>query len=283
MPVDFGEVTSGNLACGTQVFSLNGGVPAGVPSVFWTLTPSHLFTVSSGSGTSVTPQIIGSGQGTLTFFLNSPCGNVEFAKKVFWAGLPPAPKLFILYGGRQITQEPLVAPPDGFVCYRGSTRFKADNLQLNAGVTSFEWIIGCGNVVQTLNVLNSSTRGVMWFDIGSCTETIIRVRARNACGVSAWTDLPLTFMECQMMRPSPQYSNDIVISPNPTSDFLNLDLPKSEQGYQIQLSDLQGKFLFFDKINEEKYKLDLQNYPSGIYILHLNDGDKISIHKIVKQ
>ncbi|TAG46562.1 MAG: T9SS C-terminal target domain-containing protein [Cytophagia bacterium] len=49
------------------------------------------------------------------------------------------------------------------------------------------------------------------------------------------------------------------------------------------MKDLQGKFLFSDKTNEEKYKLDLQNYPSGIYILHLNNGEKTTIHKIIKQ
>ncbi|TAG02144.1 MAG: T9SS C-terminal target domain-containing protein [Cytophagia bacterium] len=52
---------------------------------------------------------------------------------------------------------------------------------------------------------------------------------------------------------------------------------------ELKLKDLQGKVILTDKTNEEKYKLDLQNYPSGIYILHLNNGEKTAIHKIVKQ
>ncbi len=92
-----------------------------------------------------------------------------------------------------------------------------------------------------------------------------------------------------------QYSNIEPISrssvetvtayPNPTKDYVNVQVPASWMLLQpaLQLFDAGGKLLSSISISSTTTKIALQNYPSGHYILRLSAGGTIKNISIIKQ
>ncbi|UON81239.1 T9SS type A sorting domain-containing protein [Dyadobacter chenwenxiniae] len=77
------------------------------------------------------------------------------------------------------------------------------------------------------------------------------------------------------------YTNSLVVSPNPSSDFveIKLDLPVAIKSWN--LVDIKGRVV---RRNETKLTLDISNLASGEYIVEIltENGDVIS-RKLVKQ
>lgn len=92
-----------------------------------------------------------------------------------------------------------------------------------------------------------------------------------------------------------QYSNIAPISrssvetvtayPNPTKDFVNVQVPASWLSLQptIQLFDAGGKLLSSIIISDATTKITLNNYPSGNYILRISAGGTTKNISIIKQ
>ena len=73
--------------------------------------------------------------------------------------------------------------------------------------------------------------------------------------------------------------NKIKVYPNPTSDFVNIDLGNSHQAnVNIDLFDISGKKVesvnSLNKINDNIYKLNTSNLASGTYILKIRIDNK---------
>lgn len=75
------------------------------------------------------------------------------------------------------------------------------------------------------------------------------------------------------------YSDIAQIYPNPVIDFLYLKAPINSQ---VNIYDLLGNEIYNSIINNNIYKIDFQNYPSGIYIVQLKDKNINKTIKIVK-
>jgi uncharacterized delta-60 repeat protein len=79
-----------------------------------------------------------------------------------------------------------------------------------------------------------------------------------------------------------------MVYPNPTADFVLLKNLSSEVFTDLKLSDATGKVLklinnaSFDS-NEAELRIDLHQYPGGIYFLTAQNGKFTMTHKIVKQ
>lgn len=79
-----------------------------------------------------------------------------------------------------------------------------------------------------------------------------------------------------------------IVYPNPTSDFILLKSSQSEVFTDLKLSDATGKVLTITKnapidSNEGELRIDMQHYPSGIYLLTAHNGKFTIMHKVVKQ
>jgi len=72
----------------------------------------------------------------------------------------------------------------------------------------------------------------------------------------------------------------ILITPNPTSDFVNI---QCELNSEIRLINLIGETLQTVKSSQEIIKLDLLNLDKGIYILEIRNQEKIFTQKLIKQ
>ncbi|TAH30037.1 MAG: T9SS C-terminal target domain-containing protein [Cytophagales bacterium] len=201
--------------------------------------------------------------------------------------------------GRPILNNPsteILAGGDGRYCFNQCTIGKdfylsPYNMNDFQGTSDILWTIspqpagliltGNGQVCTLKPACNGTPTGLYTlraFARNNCGNTLIELRSvriiigTTSCGGGVFRTAIVSSTD-----------EAISISPNPAQDFSTINLPKSEQGYQIQLSDLQGKVILTDKTNEEKYKLELKNYPSGIYILHLNNGEKTTIHNLQRQ
>ena len=73
---------------------------------------------------------------------------------------------------------------------------------------------------------------------------------------------------------------EIMIYPNPTTDFVTLELPSSEE-LSVQIYDLTGRVVFENQFSGPLVKLDLSAFESGTYLVHV-EGDH-QLKRLVKQ
>lgn len=65
------------------------------------------------------------------------------------------------------------------------------------------------------------------------------------------------------------------ISPNPASGAAWITLPLSDKSYQLQLTDLQGRMVFYDlSVKGGKYELKSANLSNGVYIGEIRHPEK---------
>lgn len=72
-----------------------------------------------------------------------------------------------------------------------------------------------------------------------------------------------------------------ILFPNPASDFLSFRQFSGNTGV-LTLSDLSGRILREETIQDELTSLDVQALPSGLYLLRFTQGDKTECLRFVK-
>lgn len=77
-------------------------------------------------------------------------------------------------------------------------------------------------------------------------------------------------------------SNEITIYPNPTRDIITIDASSNYENMSFEVYDITGKLILTQQSLKASKQIDLSALNSGIYFLHLTDGDSIAIHKIIK-
>ncbi|MDF1675660.1 MAG: T9SS type A sorting domain-containing protein [Vicingaceae bacterium] len=77
----------------------------------------------------------------------------------------------------------------------------------------------------------------------------------------------------------------VKVFPNPTTDFVNISLSKSNNNYSYQLYSIDGQLIEENNsINENSIKLNLSDYNAGVYFVNLySNGEMIHSHKLFKQ
>jgi len=68
------------------------------------------------------------------------------------------------------------------------------------------------------------------------------------------------------------------VFPNPVVDYLTFE---SKENYHIELLTIGGNLLY--RIDSRNVLIRMDNYPQGIYLLKISDGENIHIRKIVKR
>jgi endoglucanase len=79
--------------------------------------------------------------------------------------------------------------------------------------------------------------------------------------------------------------NNIKIAPNPTNNFAKVTLPQEAGINQILLHDVSGRVLLQKNIekNITDYNLDLNNLPTGIYMVDFKSDYNVWTKKVVKE
>lgn len=73
------------------------------------------------------------------------------------------------------------------------------------------------------------------------------------------------------------------IYPNPSTDEFTIQLNKIGLINTMTLKNMVGKVIFKSKIKNDKTKLRMSNYLSGIYFVEIQTDNNIEIHKIIKK
>ena len=72
------------------------------------------------------------------------------------------------------------------------------------------------------------------------------------------------------------------IYPNPTSDYLSIN-SITNNPYQIHLFDTNGK-LILEKVDlQQNTRIDIHNFPSGIYFIQIQQEGNTYTEKIIIQ
>ena len=117
------------------------------------------------------------------------------------------------------------------------------------------------------------------FDNGDCYEDVVITdfKGYTLCGNQ------LTLRD--LHKNKAKQANELIISPNPVLDFVNIEFPEiTEFGY-LDLVTLTGKVIIRKELvkGQSYYKLDMSNMVSGAYIVKVKNSQKTFIKKFVKQ
>ena len=70
--------------------------------------------------------------------------------------------------------------------------------------------------------------------------------------------------------------------PNPTADLLNIKLPNQTSPVDIQLVDVNGQVVYErNTVTGDELSIDVSGYRSGVYVLVLESGGKVTKRKVV--
>jgi hypothetical protein len=86
--------------------------------------------------------------------------------------------------------------------------------------------------------------------------------------------------------PATQREMDIRVYPNPSNGTFNLELPNTDQKVRIVVTDVSGKTVAIENLDEnhsQTIKLNLQNVSQGVYMLHVTNGDQVYRTKLMIQ
>ncbi|MEO7976543.1 T9SS type A sorting domain-containing protein [Flavobacterium sp.] len=75
------------------------------------------------------------------------------------------------------------------------------------------------------------------------------------------------------------------VYPNPTSNWLVLEIKNSViENVNYQLFDLNGRLILNEKINSETTTINLEQFPSAVYLLKVLENNKeVKTFKIIKK
>ena len=119
---------------------------------------------------------------------------------------------------------------------------------------------------------------------GSCTQTFPTgdVRTNDPNGYAVVDDLMLVY-DTPTSVDDEFTKKDIIAFPNPTTGLINLKIREIGVDANIQLFDLVGNKLMEKSAESDVEQIDLKNFSSGVYFLHITKDMKKKTIKIVKQ
>ncbi len=118
----------------------------------------------------------------------------------------------------------------------------------------------------------------------SCTKTLPTgdVFTNDPNGYAVVDDLKLVY-DTPTSVDDEFTKKDIIAFPNPTTGLVNLKISEIGADANIQLFDLVGNKLMEKSVESHVEQIDLENFSSGVYFLHITKDMKKKTIKIVKQ
>jgi uncharacterized repeat protein (TIGR02543 family) len=71
------------------------------------------------------------------------------------------------------------------------------------------------------------------------------------------------------------------VYPNPTDGLLTLSFA-TPGAYRITIADMSGKALLRQSVADPTYLIDISGYPAGVYLLTIDDGNRQSTIRVIK-
>lgn len=261
------EVTNEFLLCSTNKSVTLTNSPSG--TITWSTSPSNLTYPSSGSGNPASIRqatSIRTGYCTLTFTL-STCGNASYTieSDQFWVG----------------KFESTVVTGTAPVCHNSLYVYTAHPPGGHSSSYSYSWTYPSGwyyysqwtsNIHLQTPILSSNM-----------TYGPVRASITNECGASGYSGITT--------YPAYDCGGYYMVSPNPGSEYLELDFAEDEENnLKASRADVELFVTIFDKVGIAKQSCDVRNLPhrfdtsklpNGNYIINIVDKDHIESIQVI--
>ncbi len=135
---------------------------------------------------------------------------------------------------------------------------------LNAGShTTYDW--STGSATSTIQVTATGNYSVIVTNAEGCTGTdAIQVTVESCAGID-------------------ELAMDVNIFPNPTQGTVYVTFGTALNNASIQLMDMAGKIIFQQAdFNGDQLTLDLSNHAAGVYMVNIQQDEKVSQYRIAK-
>ncbi|MDH5368180.1 MAG: zinc-dependent metalloprotease [Cyclobacteriaceae bacterium] len=222
--------------------------------------------VSSGQGTT-TATVKGnsstfSGYTDVHVHVTSPTGDFCLTTPV-WVGVPPKPTYITGF------TSPCIGNLEYYDCSPSTT------------ATSYQWSLdplGSGWSIQSQIGTSASVR------IGE-SQSYIRVKASNSCGVSGLKYILVTGDDCSggggiqlVFSPNPTNSESIgiqVIEPNTSASTIG-----KETTYNLNIFDENGVNVYKENSTNRNFRIN-KSLKTGVYIVNVNNGQSVVTERLV--
>ncbi len=263
-PATISGQTTGLCSQTSKVYSI--AAVNGATSYTWTVPTGA--TISAGQGsTSITVNFSSTfSTGNICVRANSSCGNSANACLAV-SGTPAMPAI--------INGPAAVCSKQKNVSY---------SIAAVPGSTSYTWTVP----PQATIVSGQNTPNIV-VSFGTKTGNIT-VKANNPCGSSAVKTLAITFAGClrgdveETPLTIPTAATKDLLYPNPTNGPTNISLIAEKGMYNMQLTDVTGKTVYFKRVNYDGNNIttDFGFLPKGVYILKVYNEGLVKVFRVVR-
>ncbi|MDD4148960.1 MAG: T9SS type A sorting domain-containing protein, partial [Bacteroidales bacterium] len=77
-----------------------------------------------------------------------------------------------------------------------------------------------------------------------------------------------------------QFSNDINVYPNPTSDYVTVGLTDLRTNFDVYLYNMTGQLVYYSENNTEACKFSVVDLPEGMYIIKIMSENRVYTGKL---
>ncbi|MCW5912875.1 MAG: matrixin family metalloprotease [Cyclobacteriaceae bacterium] len=273
-------ITGSPLVCaGGAQFTLN-NIPAGA-TVTWSATPAYLFSQSPASGTlsagdsTLTLNAANNGFGTVTFTINTGCGNpVQVQSNTFWVGMPV------------IDYFNFTNSEDEGMYFCSSSYGNYFELESETPNSNFEarLLDVTGQTVLYTSHISSYQANVpnLWSYYPSGNGYyVFEARGTNGCGSANWGGTEVEYVDCG-------WYGLLAVYPNPTASTFTIERArkgnnKVAQSIRVEIVNNSDGALMFSqvfKLEELPLQISTTGIPNGYYLLKVVIGETVEFKRI---
>ena len=131
----------------------------------------------------------------------------------------------------------------------------------------------------------SSNMNTAYINIPKPGSGFIYVSAHNECGYSSKASLKVN-AKVDVKDVDADQAN-VTIFPNPTSAEYSIRIQGMEGSTQISIADLTGRVIFREHVEvsamDNTFRYNAEDYPKGVYMISILNGNKTVVKKLVVQ
>lgn len=164
----------------------------------------------------------------------------------------------------------------------------------NVNFTVSNDTIGVGQTINFVNLTSGANQHLWYFGDGDSSVfsstphsydsagvyTVILTSCKNGC---CGTDTMLIYVGDFTAIDEFNKNEYVSIYPNPTNDFLTIDLKLGEEASSIKIYDNTGRLIVDRQETLKKYLVDMSNLSSGVYLAEIKYMDVVLPFKIIKR
>jgi hypothetical protein len=93
-----------------------------------------------------------------------------------------------------------------------------------------------------------------------------------------------TYQQSTLSANKIEAENSILVYPNPTDYFVNIDLSKlPAENYKMEIFDISSKLILQKNSSQIIERIDMSTFPGGTYIISVKGKNSLANFKIVKR